>query len=296
MDKTSRLGLNLPDKGFRDWDVPINENFSLLDAADGQNVKVSGNQTINDIKVFTNSILRRISNLDVTTTPATTQYLDWLSPQDKNGVSVGYFGTVHRNNGLLTSRLGVTRFIDGAGKYQDISVSIAEDGTIFTQAPTPPTNDSSTQIATTANVDAKITAQAAKLTGNQIINGIKTLTETVVGLGAPINFIAQNNNIEKGVTPAANQYCGYDFRGKTGVRLAYLGIAYISDGRKYLDLQKLDTNLTHLNCQLPIKTPTPATTDNSTTAATTAWVNNKHQVVTEKPSSPTAGVFYFIRE
>lgn len=32
MDKTSNLGLNLPDKGYRDWDVPINENFEILDS------------------------------------------------------------------------------------------------------------------------------------------------------------------------------------------------------------------------------------------------------------------------
>lgn len=42
--------------------------------------------------------------------------------------------------------------------------------------------------------------------------------------------------------------------------------------------------------------PTPATSDNSTQIATTAFVNNKLQVVDSLPSSPTAGVFYFIKE
>ena len=38
------------------------------------------------------------------------------------------------------------------------------------------------------------------------------------------------------------------------------------------------------------------TANNSNQMATTAWVNNKHQVVSALPSSPTAGVFYFVKE
>lgn len=37
-------------------------------------------------------------------------------------------------------------------------------------------------------------------------------------------------------------------------------------------------------------------TDNSSKIATTAFVNNKFQVVSALPSSPTAGVFYFVKE
>ena len=299
MDKTSRLGLNLPDKGFRDWDVPINENFSLLDAADGQNVKVSGNQTINDIKVFTNSILRRISNLDVTTTPATTQYLDWLSPQDKNGVSVGYFGTVHRNNGLLTSRLGVTRFIDGVGKYQDISVSIAEDGTIFTQAPTPATNDSSTQIATTANVDAKITAQAVKLTGNQTVAGSKVFTSNLT-IKDTKNALSEN--------ASTNTYTDVVIQDKNNVPLAIWEYRHLTGNGSGISmvLRKRGSESNAVWARIGIfqdtsgnfytETITPATADNSTKIASTAFVKAQIQEVTAAPSSPVSGVLYVIPE
>lgn len=34
MEKTEKLGLNLPEKGYKDWDVPINENFRILDTVD----------------------------------------------------------------------------------------------------------------------------------------------------------------------------------------------------------------------------------------------------------------------
>lgn len=32
MEKTEKLGLNLPEKGYKDWDIPINENFEILDS------------------------------------------------------------------------------------------------------------------------------------------------------------------------------------------------------------------------------------------------------------------------
>lgn len=40
--------------------------------------------------------------------------------------------------------------------------------------------------------------------------------------------------------------------------------------------------------------PTPAASDNSTKAATTAFVNNKFQVVQSLPASPDANTYYFV--
>lgn len=34
MEKTEKLGLNLPERGYKDWDIPINENFRILDTVD----------------------------------------------------------------------------------------------------------------------------------------------------------------------------------------------------------------------------------------------------------------------
>lgn len=41
--------------------------------------------------------------------------------------------------------------------------------------------------------------------------------------------------------------------------------------------------------------PTPVVSDNSTNPATTAYINNKFQVVNSLPSSPDGDTFYFIR-
>ena len=123
-------------------------------------------------------------------------------------------------------------------------------------------------------IDAEILGggNAAKLDENNTFTGSNTFNKVVTSNTQPINFIAQSNAIEKGVTPTADQYCGYDFRGKDGVRLAYLGIHYDSDGSKYLELQRIDANLTHLSSQFPIRVPTPVDSENSTIVPTTAWV------------------------
>ena len=42
--------------------------------------------------------------------------------------------------------------------------------------------------------------------------------------------------------------------------------------------------------------PTPANSSNTTAIATTAYVNNKHQVVSTLPASPDSDVFYYIPE
>lgn len=41
MEKTEKLGLNLPEKGYKDWDIPINENFEILDSKTLQERNIS---------------------------------------------------------------------------------------------------------------------------------------------------------------------------------------------------------------------------------------------------------------
>ena len=186
MDTTEKLGLNLPEKGYENWGVPLNENFEKLDTA------VGNLEEVIDTKV---AALETKVNEEI-------------------GVAV---------EGLQ-------------GEVSNLS------------------------------------EQTAKLAGNNTFTGSNAFTKVVTSTAQPINFVAQNNTIEKGVTPTVDQYCGYEFRGKDGVRLAYLGIHYDSDGSKFLDLQRLDTNLTYLCIHYPIRTLTPDASENSTIVPTTAWV------------------------
>ena len=122
----------------------------------------TGNETIGGVKTITSGLIRKIEGLDVTTAPLSNQYIDWVSPKDKNEVSVGFFGTAYYTDEKLSSRLGVTRYVNGRPIYADIQVAIRKDGTISTSAPTPPAGDNSSQIATTAYVTNKVSTKADK--------------------------------------------------------------------------------------------------------------------------------------
>ena len=65
MDKTANVGLNLPEKGLRDWDVPVNENFNLLDtliaALMAESAKLAGNNTFTGTNAFKSLIMAATS-------------------------------------------------------------------------------------------------------------------------------------------------------------------------------------------------------------------------------------------
>lgn len=70
MDTTEKLGLNLPEKGYEDWGVPLNENFETLDTAVGNleeviDTKVAALETrVNEeIGVAVEGLQGEVSNL-----------------------------------------------------------------------------------------------------------------------------------------------------------------------------------------------------------------------------------------
>ena len=70
MDTTEKLGLNLPEKGYEDWGVPLNENFEKLDTAVGNleeviDTKVAALETrVNEeIGVAVEGLQGEVSNL-----------------------------------------------------------------------------------------------------------------------------------------------------------------------------------------------------------------------------------------
>ena len=89
-----------------------------------------------------------------------------------------------------------------------------------------------------------INSNAVHKTGNETISGNKTF----YGLGTfrnynafwktPYNIIVRSESIEDGVTPSSNQYMGIEFRDKNDVRVGYIGLAKLADGRQRIELQK----------------------------------------------------------
>lgn len=70
MDTTEKLGLNLPEKGYENWGVPLNENFEKLDTAIGNieeviDTKVAALETkVNEeIGVAVEGLQGEVSNL-----------------------------------------------------------------------------------------------------------------------------------------------------------------------------------------------------------------------------------------
>ena len=113
---------------------------------------------------------------------------------------------------------------------------------------------------------------------NQAISGTKTFTQTpfMNSSGNAFGFIAQNNNINVGQTPPETQYIGYDFRGNNGNRLAFIGIEYNQNGRKYLTFQNIENAYQSTLFNTNVETQgTLANTDNSKFFAYTSWVNSR---------------------
>ena len=161
----------------------------------------------------------------------------------------------------------------------------------------------------------KLDEEAVKLTGNQTIAGSKTFSSsltTKTGGSAMLKGVLPNNTVGTNPSSDINVYvAGVDNGGKDQ---SYISFVVKTDGTGQTNLiarsnsssdrggsgitvaRKLDgTSWTSIGTTTAAA-PTPATTDNSTKIATTAWFRNNMQVVSALPSSPTAGVFYFVKE
>ena len=128
-------------------------------------VKTSGDQTVDGYKAFTRPIRAKMSTVVENTPPAQNQYIDWIAPYDKNGVSVGYLGVADYADGRRASRIGHTRTkSDGSKVFASLDVGTDMNGTPYSSAPTPPSNSNGTYIATTAWVMKKLVPNYATRT------------------------------------------------------------------------------------------------------------------------------------
>jgi len=117
-------------------------------ASDSDVVKTSGNQNIGGTKTFTLDIIRKFG----TTIDGANHYNTPIIFKDSNGTTTGFVRNVYYSNNSIVTGVQTTRKINGVDKYVSLEVGIKEDGTFFTEAPTPATSDNSTNIATTAFV------------------------------------------------------------------------------------------------------------------------------------------------
>ena len=303
MDKTSKLGLNLPEKGLRDWDVPINENFSLIDS------KVAGlylNNSFTGTNTFYKSMHLIQANNDKlylkdtrvdTSSETGTDTFNTIIFRDKNDFNYANIAVQDEADGGKRLRLFVqNKLADGTTKSEQIWIIVEKDGNVVTYAPRPVDSSNGTNIAVTSWVRKLF----ALLTGNNTFSGTNTFTNTIR---------RTMSNVDANAAPTENQYIDYiSPYDKNGESLGYLGIANYTDGRRAARIghtrkksdgsyiyQSLDIG-TYADGTVYTTAPTPPTNSNNNNIATTAFVNNKFQVVSALPSNPQTGVYYFIKD
>ena len=98
-------------------------------------------QTVNGVKTFVQNIVRKSSNIDISTDPTNTQYafIDFL---DKNDKRIAVIGS-HYKKGKYSGAYLQAKNVASMGIEAD------DKDNVKTFAPTPPDTDSSTQLATT---------------------------------------------------------------------------------------------------------------------------------------------------
>ena len=98
-------------------------------------------QTVNGVKTFVQNIVRKSSNIDISTDPTNTQYayIDFL---DKNDERIAAIGSHHKKGKYSGAYLQ-------AKNVASMGIMADDKDNVKTFAPTPPDTDSSTQLATT---------------------------------------------------------------------------------------------------------------------------------------------------
>ena len=256
-------------------------------------VHKTGDETVAGLKTYTNRYLQKNTALTKGTLPASA---NWWSNEytDKNGSGLNNrlacMEYAISTNGDAYTHLRTYKYASNNSDNATLSIVYPITGNPYATAPTPTTTTStdSTQIATTGWVNSTSNNVVHK-TGDESIAGIKTFENT--------DLIQKTTNAAAGSYTDFKQYIKGDRRGT-------IRTTYNSDGSYQIMLACNGPNASapdgiyvrRDSTSTWTGAPTPATSDNSTKIATTAYVNNKHQVVSTLPASPDANVFYYIPE
>lgn len=152
-------------------------------------------------------------------------------------------------------------------------------------------SDYSADKTTIENDIKQLDDSAAKLGEDNTFTGVNTFES------ATSNVYIKSSSIDITSTPSSTQYSYLDFYDKNNQRLGVIGAFQFTTGEYGVYLQA--GNVASLNIRTNgtnsyTSVATPPTSDNSTQIATTAFVNNKFQVVSTLPASPNANVYYFV--
>lgn len=134
---------------------------------------------------------------------------------------------------------------------------------------------------------------AAKLDRDNVFAGVNTFESD------NSNVYIKSSSIDITSIPSSTQYSYLDFYDKNNQRLGVIGAFQFTTGEYGIYLQA--GNIASMNIRTNgtnsyTSVATPPTSDNSTQIATTAFVNQKFQVVSILPVNPDPDTFYYISE
>lgn len=259
-------------------------------ANDSDVVKLTGNQTIAGTKSFsgnvtsTASAFKRTSSIDPTTTTGETE-VAYMQVVDKNGASVAQFNASRSTTTITNRQRAINTNLTGYNWYDArVNLSDAGQGSITATCGNTITNlclDQATSSQTT-NVLAcqgwvnnpSTSTNVVHRSGNETIADNKSFTSKI---------IRKATNLTAGTPPASSaEAIGLHIVDNASASLGLLSYIYQSSGGGYLYLRAYNPANTTQYTNLKIgydsggnvytEAPTPATSDNSTKIATTAFV------------------------
>lgn len=254
-------------------------------------VTTDTNQTITGFKAFNSGSGNNRTNIDIITDEdvGNDEYNRWAgSLQFKKGDSfVGHFEALKTLQGSV-AQMVAHNIVNGENAYANITSVMTDNGVAYATAPNTPAG---------APDNAIITKEAhcnnVEWLPLKIINDEGN--QQAIPTDAPIRgaiCLLKNKTFTKGdgITGWVQCYRGTDNYTQTSLcvrrfldtdqteKLAELAVGIAPDGNAYA------------------AAPTVGVGVNSHAIATTAWVNNKLQVVSALPANPDPNVFYFIPE
>ena len=252
-------------------------------------VDLSSSQTISGSKTFTGPVM--INNSEnkpiVVRCPVMqlgdTSVLDYANVwfEDSQGSSFGCLETGYYSDGSTRTKIAA---YNASGNSSTVWAWVDADGTAKSYAPTPDTSSNNTQIATTAFVKSNLSSYLP-LSGG-----------TMTG-----DILFKSNDITRGTAPSSNfsAHC-LDVRDSNDRRIGLIGAGYLTDKSSAVVIDAYNTTVSSGNSigalaigcnssgQVYTIAPTPDTTSNDTSIATTAYVNNKFANPIEKVNAITS--------
>ena len=260
-----------------------------------------------------NNLYIKNTNADITDT-TNTYNTGIIHYRDKNGIEYFYTKAYQDTNRIMYEIAGTYGTNSWKNCFQAGYNRTTGKQFALIPAPSDTTSTSSKQIATTGWVNT-VGNNIIHLSGTETITGAKWINNSYIIRGNGEIQFTDTTGYTQSNPPSESIAVGTL---RWGVGCTAGNTSWLSAGSELFKIQPIITPQGKINIAFVIKdssgnnqeyldlystadgsdagaiTITPSTSENSRKIPTTAWVNNKFQVVSALPASPDSNVFYFI--